>query len=108
MREPPVRAAIRDVQSMNAVFGKWFALMENKRRSTVRFRPRMGAVWFLLFGMLICCGLLLISPFPDPWKPLQNFAAILQAFLSGLAVAQWLPIWEAEPPGGERRTPSTD
>lgn len=74
----------------------------------MRFRLRMKAVWCLLVGMLACCVLLWISPFPEEWKPLQNLAAILQAFMTGLVAAQWLPIWEPQPPDGssERVAPS--
>ena len=73
-----------------------------------RYRLRLEIGWALLAAMVLCCMLLSIPHLPEDWRPLQNLAAVLQAFLTGLVAAQWLPIWEAKPPGGERVAPSTD
>ena len=93
---------------MKVSMNKWLPWAGIRSRASIRFRLRTNAGWFLLAGMAVCCLLLYISPFPAQWRPLQDLAAVLQAFLSGLVAAQWLPLWEAEPSNPPRVAPSTE
>jgi hypothetical protein len=80
----------------------------NRRPLGGRYRLRLEIGWALLAAMVLCCLLLSVPHLPEDWRPLQNLAAVIQAFVSGLVAAQWLPLWEEAPAAGERVPPSTD
>ena len=93
---------------MKTIPKTWFSPAQGAHILNGRFRLRQEIGWAVLAAMVLCCLLLSIPHLPEDWRPLQNLAAILQAFLTGLVAAQWLPLWEAEPPGGARVSPSAD
>jgi len=67
-----------------------------------RLRGPLGIGLFAL--MLGCC--LAIAFAPEGWRLLQWIAALLQMFLTGVAAAQRLPIWESVPRIPGREPPS--
>jgi hypothetical protein len=74
-----------------------------------RFQLRAEFGWALFAAMVLSCLCLSLVDLPGSWRVLQNVAALVQAFASGVIAAQWLPIWEAAPEApGQRIQPSAD
>jgi len=65
-----------------------------------RYALHHAAGWLLLGIMILCCLCLSLADLPAQWHVVQNLAALLQAFVSGIVVAQWLPIWQPLPDAG--------
>lgn len=76
-------------------------------RLSGRFRLQTEVGWALFALMVLCCLCLSLAQLPEGWRPLQNLAALLQAFASGLVAAQWLPIWDRDSPSSSGRVEPT-
>jgi hypothetical protein len=71
-----------------------------------QFRLRTEVGWALFAAMVLCCLCLALGDLPDSWRPLQNIAALVQAFASGIVATLFLPIWDREKAAsGERANP---
>jgi hypothetical protein len=57
-----------------------------------RYALRGPLGWWLLGAMIVSC--LAIAFLPDEYRLLQNIAALVQTFATGIVAAQRLPIWE--------------
>lgn len=89
---------------MQADFRVQFQIGE---RLSPHYRLQVPMGWVLLGLMGLSC--VALAFLPEGYRPLQILAGFIQMFVSGVVVAQWLPIWQrddqASPSGGAESAP---